>query len=110
MLECQIALAETYTEYLKNPKPYGRYPDTGPDDPPPPLFDIELPFRILGDADLSVTVADPRTGGRTTITGQLDWVFGTEGYNVTGYFACIKVVQAADFSSAETTLLAELGK
>lgn len=107
-------LAETYTEYLKDPDPYGRYEYKAPEYPPPLLFDRELPVRILADADLSVTVTKPSTP-RTTITGRVDWVFAEQGdhrtgYDVRGYFGCIKVVQASVFSSAETTLLADLGK
>lgn len=115
VLECQVLLAETYTDFLKNPDPYGHMEYKEPDYPPPLAFDRELPVRILANADLSVTVTNPGTRARTTITGRVDWVFGEQGHDIRdydqrGYFGCIKVVQTAEFSSAETTLLADLGK
>lgn len=115
VLECQVLLAETYTDFLKNPDPYGHMEYKEPDYPPPLAFDRDLPVRILADADLSVTVTDPKSRVRTTITRRVDWVFGEQGYDIRdydqrGYFGCIKVVQTAELSSAETTVLADLGK
>lgn len=109
VLECQVVLADTYTEFLKDPDPYSLYNYTVPDNPPPSQFDRDLPCRILPDVDLSVTVTDPITKAPVTITGTADWVFGTSPNNVLGYFGCIKVVQSSVFSSGETLLIADLG-
>lgn len=109
ILECQVVLADTYTAFLKHPDPYSIHHYQEPDNPPPSQFDRELPCRILADQDLSVAIIDRATKEQITITGRADWVFGYRGTNVLGYFGCINVVQPVDFSSAETTLITNLG-
>lgn len=116
ILECHCVLTGTYTDYLKDPDPKGQMGYGELDNPGPSMFDRELPIRILADADLSVTVTHPSTRARTTITGRADWVFKNQKnfsltrYDINGYYGCFKVVQAAEFSPAEITLLADLGK
>lgn len=83
-------------------------PTHNPQAPKKARISRELPCRLLPDVDLSVTLVDTKANAQMTITGRADWVFGVSPGDVLSYFGCITVVQSMEFSSAETSLIANL--